>query len=102
MEVESVESSAEHGHGDHTFAVRVIYNGLTERIAVLPTETMGVLRERAVAAFGTLPAPHTLSLFTEAGVEYGPDRDQVTVADAGLKRNEKLLLRPSAVRGGHA
>ena len=65
-----------------------------------PNETMGVLRERAVKSFGNVPTPHLLSLHTIAGVEFGPDRDQQTIRDAGIKKNDELLLRPGVVRGG--
>jgi hypothetical protein len=80
--------------------VRVTYNGMHEKVEFHFDETMGVLRERAIKGFGNLPTPHLLSLYTTAGVEFGPDRDQQTVRESGIKNNEELLLRPSAVRGG--
>ena len=89
-----------HGHEDKEFKVTVIYNGVSERIEFQPSETLGALRERAVKTFGNLPQPHTLSLFTTAGKEFGPERDQETIGAAGIEKNDKLLLRPSAVRGG--
>jgi hypothetical protein len=82
--------------------VTVIYNGVHERIDFKFEETLGVLRQRAVDAYGNIPQPHTVSLFTEAGVELGPDRDQETIRQAGIEKNDKLLLRPSKVRGGLA
>lgn len=80
--------------------VEVIYNGVKKKVEFEFSETMGVLRERAVKEFGNVPTPHLLSLFTTAGVEFGPDQDQKTVREAGIKKNEELLLRPGVVRGG--
>lgn len=89
-----------HDHEDKEQKVTVIYNGVRERIDFKFEETLGVLRQRAVDAYGNIPQPHTVSLFTEAGVEFGPDRDQETIRQAGIEKNDKLLLRPSKVRGG--
>lgn len=90
----------EHEHEDKALKVRVLYNGVTEKVAFEFSQTLGVLREHAVRAFGNVPQPHLLSLFTTAGVEFGPNRDQETIAEAGIKKNEELLLRPGIVRGG--
>jgi hypothetical protein len=89
-----------HEHEDKESQVRVIYNGVTEKIRFEFFETLGVLRERATKAFGNVPTPHLLSLYTSAGTEFGPDRDQQTIRDAGIKKNDELLLRPGVVRGG--
>lgn len=93
----------EHGHEhehEHEDKVRVVYNGVTEKVAFEFSQTLGVLRANAIKAFGNVPQPHLLSLFTTAGVEFGPNRDQETIAEAGIKKNEELLLRPGIVRGG--
>lgn len=87
-----------HSEDEKGFGILVLYNGKHERIEVRPEETMGTLRDSAVKAFGNLPNPHTLSLFSKAGVEFLDD--QQTVRAAGIHRNDELLLRPSAVRGG--
>ena len=97
MNTEGIEASHDHDHGNKVF---VIYNGVKEKVAFEFSETLGVLRERAIKAFGNIPSPHLLSLFTTAGVEFGPDRDRETIREAGIRNNEELLLRPSAVRGG--
>lgn len=103
-----------HGHGHHSghghppheheekeLKVLVSYNGMDAKIPFKYEETLGVLRERAVASF-TIQGqqPHTLSLYTVAGVEFTPDRDQQTIRQAGIEKNQKLLLRPGVVRGG--
>jgi hypothetical protein len=85
---------------DQESKVEVIYNGVKKKVEFEFSETMGTLRERAIKEFGNVPTPHLLSLFTTAGVEFGPDQDQKTVREAGIKNNEVLLLRPSVVRGG--
>lgn len=102
------EHNHQHGHGNHhghehedkESKVRVIYNGVTEKIEFQFSETLGVLRERAVKAFGNVPTPHLLSLYTSAGTEFPPDRDQQTIREAGIRKNDELLLRPGVVRGG--
>lgn len=100
VEVAEVAHSDKRDDADKQSKVRVIYNGMTEKVEFRPDETMGVLRERAVKAFGNVPTPHLLSLHTKEGVEFGPDRDQQTIRDAGIKKNDELLLRPGVVRGG--
>jgi hypothetical protein len=94
------EHGHEHEHEDKGLKVRVVYNGVTEKVAFEFSQTLGALRENAIKAFGNVPQPHLLSLFTTAGVEFGPNRDQETIAEAGIKKNEELLLRPGIVRGG--
>lgn len=89
-----------HEHEDKDLKVFVIYNGVTEKIEFKFEETLGVLRQRAVDKFGNIPQPHTVSLYTSAGVEFGPARDAETIRHAGIEKNEKLLLRPGVVRGG--
>lgn len=102
MHIEQHEGA--HGHApapiEHGGHVEVIYNGLEKRVSFTFTETLGQLRQAAINAFGANQQPHMLSLFTTAGVEFGPDRDGQTVRDAGIKNGEKLLLRPGVVRGG--
>jgi hypothetical protein len=100
VEVTEVANGHAHEHEDREPKVEVIYNGVKKKVEFKFSETMGVLRERAVKEFGNVPTPHLLSLFTTAGVEFGPDQDQKTIRDAGIKKNEELLLRPGVVRGG--
>lgn len=90
----------EHDHEDKELHVTVFYNGVPRRIEFKYEETLGVLRQRAVDAYGNIPDAHRVSLFTEADVEFGPNRDQETIRASGIKKNDKLLLRPSVVRGG--
>jgi hypothetical protein len=89
-----------HEHEEKEFKVFVIYNGVIEKIEFKFDETLGVLRQRAVDKFGNIPQPHTVSLYTVAGVEFVPARDAETIGKAGIEKNEKLLLRPGVVRGG--
>jgi hypothetical protein len=79
------------------FDILVIYNGIEKGIEVTRSETIKSVLERSIRAFGSLPNPHTLSLFTAAGQELD---DTKTVESAGLKPHERLLLRPSHVKGG--
>jgi hypothetical protein len=89
-----VKEAREH---PRTFKVIVLYNGLEREIEAKPDELVKVLLARAIAAFGSPPNPHTLSLFTNDGREL---KDDQTVREAGVRRCETLLLRPGAVKGG--
>jgi hypothetical protein len=79
------------------FDIVVIYNGIEKEIEVTRGETIKSVLERSIRAFGSLPNPHTLSLFTTAGQELD---DSKNVESAGLKPHERLLLRPGQVKGG--
>lgn len=82
---------------DTKFDVSVIYNGLAKTVVVNENETVQAVLQHAIHEFGSLPNPHTLALFTTAGVELN---DQTRVKDAGINPGDKLLLRPSTVKGG--
>lgn len=79
------------------FDVIVIYNGIKKPLRVHLQELIKTVLQKAIALFGSPPNPHLLSLFTEAGKEL-PENE--TVKQVGLRPDEKLLLRPSAVKGG--
>jgi hypothetical protein len=100
VEVNEVANGQVQEHEDRESKVEVIYNGVKKKVEFEFSETMGALRERAIKEFGNVPTPHLLSLFTTAGVEFGPDQDQKTIREAGIMKNEVLLLRPGVVRGG--
>jgi hypothetical protein len=88
----------EHGGGrDKPFEVMVVYNGLTKPIEVSKDEQMSSVLQKAIAAFGNLPQPHTLALYNDEGREM-PDGE--TVKDAKVKKGDRLLLRPSTVKAG--
>ncbi len=86
-----------HEPAPKSFEIIVIYNGIKKPLKVNRDEAMKTVLDQAIALFGSLPNPHTLALFTESGQELPITG---TVAEAGLKPGEKLLLRPSTVRGG--
>ncbi len=81
----------------HKPTVTVIYNGLEKVVPYQPDAAVQALLQHAREAFEVHQNPHLLGLFTESGVELS---DQVSAEAAGVRPNEKLLLRPSAVRGG--
>jgi hypothetical protein len=54
------------------------------------------LLDKAIAAFGPLPNPHTLAIYKD-GQELA---DSLTIKQAGIKPHDVLLLRPSTVKGG--
>lgn len=80
-----------------TFDVVIIYNGMKKPLKVHLHEIIKQVLQKAIALFAPLPNPHLLSLFTEAGKELPDDK---TVKEVGLHADEKLLLRPGAVKGG--
>ena len=77
--------------------VSIAYVGITKTLLVTPHQTVQSVLELALNAFGVHNNRHTQSLFTEAGVELA---DAQSVADAGIKDADRLLLRPSKVKGG--
>lgn len=79
------------------FDITVIYNGVPKEIKVRHEETVRQVLDRAVAAFQPLPQPHTMSLFNQAGQELN---EAFTVDQAGIHEHDRLLLRPSTVKGG--
>jgi len=89
---------ASHGNGNATaFKVTVVYNGMTRPFEVRGRDSVKSLLDRAIAAFGNLPSPHTLSLFSASGAELS---DTLTLSAAGVRPRDQLLLRPSTVKGG--
>jgi len=79
------------------FKVVVIYNGQRKPLEVANAQIISNVLARAIALFGSLPNPHTLSLFTE---DKGELKDEWTVREAGLTPHEEVLLRPSTVKAG--
>jgi hypothetical protein len=91
-------AEARAGHDvKRAFDIAVIYNGVPKEINVRHEEAVKQVLDRAVAAFAPLPQPHTLSLFNKAGEELN---DALTVDQAGIHPHDRLLLRPSTVKGG--
>ena len=81
---------------DRPFTVEVIYNGVIKPFEVRHDELVKTLLDKALAAFGPIPNPHTLALYS------GADEleDGQTLEQSGVKPHDKLLLRPSKVKGG--
>jgi len=82
---------------EHGAKVTVIYNGLMREIEFKARDLVGEIRAKAMVDFGITQNQHLLALWTEEGQELPDDK---TAHDAGIKPRAKLLLRPSAVRGG--
>jgi hypothetical protein len=49
------------------FEVFIIYNGIKKPLEVRLHELIKAVLQKAIALFGALPNPHTLSLFTGSG-----------------------------------
>lgn len=87
-----------HGGGrDKPFEIEVVYNGLSKLLEVSKDETISSLLQKAIAAFGNLPAPHTLALYDADGHEL---QDGNTVHGSKITKGDRLLLRPSTVKAG--
>lgn len=80
-----------------TFEVVIVYNGQKKPLTVSNAELIREVLPRAIALFGALPNPHTLSLFT---TDRGELQDTSTIKEAGVTPHEKVLLRPSTVKAG--
>jgi flagellar biosynthesis GTPase FlhF len=78
------------------FTVEVLYDGVKKKFEVRIEETVKHLLDKAIAAFGPLPNPHTLAIYKD-GKELA---DTLTIKEAGIKPHDVLLLRPSTVKGG--
>ena len=87
------ESHPRHG------VIDVTYNGSDIEAAFKPHEGMEHLLNHALNKFNIHENRHVMALWTTAGVELPITG---TVAEAGIKEGELLVLRPSAVRGGEA
>lgn len=78
------------------FTIEILYDGVKKKFEVRVEEKVKTLLDKALAAFGPLPNPHTLSLY-KGGDELS---DSQTLKDVGVKPHDVLLLRPSKVKGG--
>ncbi len=79
------------------FTIAIIYNGVDKPITANPHQAVQAALQHAIDAFGTLPNAHTLALFNTNGDELD---NGISIAAAGVKPGDTLLLRPSKVRGG--
>ena len=93
---DSDDGGHENGHAK-SFEIIVIYNGLQKALEVTKIELISSVLAKAIAVFGGPPNPHTLALYTE---DKGELQDGQTVKEAGIKKHEKILLRPSTVKAG--
>lgn len=97
MEAITEGKKAAEGKPHKKFEVGVIYNGMVKDVDVRADETVKQVLERAIKAFSPLPQPHLLGLYNEAGAELN---DADSVETAGIRPGDRLLLRPSQVKGG--
>jgi len=81
---------------DRPFKIEVIYNGVPKPFEVRHDELVKNLLDMALAAFAPIPTPHTLSLYKGAEEL----KDSNTLEQSGVKALDRLLLRPSKVKGG--
>jgi hypothetical protein len=92
-ELEAADTVIDH---NRPFKVEVIYNGVSKPFEVKRDELVKKLLDEALAAFGPIQNPHTMSLY-KGGKEL---KDEETLKQAGVEPRDRLLLRPSEVKGG--
>jgi len=80
-----------------TLTLVIVYNGLERPVQANTHQTIQALLEHAMNAFGVHQNRHLMALWTDSGVELQLNQ---SIQDAGLVEGSRLLLRPSAVRGG--
>lgn len=79
------------------FDVTIVYNGLSKSISANPNQAVQALLQHALNAFEIQQGRENFALFTEAGQLLDPN---LSVKDAGITAESKLLLRPRQVSGG--
>lgn len=82
---------------DKTFEIVIIYNGIEKKVEVDRDELVSSVLAKAISAHQITSNAHLLGLFSADGTEL---QDGQTVKDAKIKKRDRLLLRPSAVRAG--
>ena len=91
---------------DEQFKVRVTFNGVVKPLRVGEDEALPAVLTAAIAEFKVQSQPHTMGLFTEANVQIagrrpdGTDIPSQTVEQAGIERDQILVLRQTIVQGG--
>lgn len=80
------------------FEVKITYNGIEKDLPVQEDELVSAVLADAIKQFPISEAQHLLALFDRHGVEITSEAQ--TVKQAGIKKNARLVLRQSAVKGG--
>ena len=79
------------------FEVTIIYNGLPKPVTANPHQAVQALLQQALNAFEIQQGRETFALFTEGGQLLDPN---LSVKDAGITPESRVLLRPRQVSGG--
>ena len=77
--------------------VTVTFNGQDKILAYQPEEQVEAALNQALNDFQVQQNRHLMSLFNEAGDELN---DKTSMASAGVKPGDVLVLRQSKVKGG--
>lgn len=78
-------------------AVAVLYNGRIEAFGYHPEQRVHALLSQALEKFAIVQNANLMSLFDAAGNELSGD---ASLAEAGVKPGDELVLRQSSVKGG--
>lgn len=98
VDTDSAETKVSKPKEPRPFDVKITYNGIEKELSVTNDEAISSVLSRAIALFPISEAQHLLALFDRHGVEI--TNESQTVEEAGLKKNSRLVLRQSAVKGG--
>ena len=79
------------------FEVTIIYNGLPKPVTANPHQAVQALLQQALNAFEIHQGRENFALFTEGGQLLDPN---LSVKDAGITPESRVLLRPRQVSGG--
>ncbi len=80
------------------FEIKITYNGIEKELIVKEDQLVSSVLAEVIKLFPITEAQHLLALFDRHGVEI--TNEAQTVEQAGLKKNSRLVLRQSAVKGG--
>ena len=98
VDTDSAETTVSKPKEPKPFEIKITYNGLEKELTVSDGEAISSVLTRAIALFPISEAQHLLALFDHKGTEI--TNESQTVEAAGLKKNSRLVLRQSAVKGG--
>lgn len=98
VDTNSADTSVSKPKEPKPFDVKITYNGIEKELTVSDDEAISSVLTRAIALFPISEAQHLLAVFDHKGTEI--TNEAQTVEEAGLKKNSRLVLRQSAVKGG--
>jgi hypothetical protein len=84
---------------EQAHVVELNYGGDVKPVAYRPEETVQQVIQHGIQVFHLAAQPHQLGLFLN-GVQLDPTQSGQTLAAAGVKPGDRLVLRQTVVQGG--